>query len=465
MTLVVGIPARRQQEREYAVSVVLGDVLGLEFRTEPHARTEWTIRAADGTAGEIVLPDAFLGMSDAAWLTSSSLPLTPLAHWRPTTEPDVETLPVLYGSANADAANDDSYPIPVDIFGSAFFMLTRYEERVLGTVDAHGRFPAADAVAVREGFVTRAIVNEYAEALWPTIERLWPRTERRLRSFRVNVTHDVDWVTSVCQPARPLIRLIAGDALKRHDLDLFVRRAAAAIRHRARRTEIHDPADTFDFMMDVSETNGFRSAFYFLADAARLPAVHNDVYSLESARIQQLLRTIHARGHEIGLHGSYQSHGDSRQLAVEADILRTAMATAGVEQEQLGGRQHFLRFASPATWSAWAAADLAYDSSVGYAEAPGFRCGIADEFRVFDLDARRALELFERPLIAMEGSFLDPQYLGETRDAARDQILALAATCRRHHGTFTLLWHNSSLVQRAHRRTYETVLAALAKGG
>jgi hypothetical protein len=462
--LVVGAPAGREPEREYAVSSVLGGILGLEFRVVTHARPVWTIRVADDTSGEIVLPDALLGVDEQDWLTARSLPVTPLPRWHANGSA-AEPLPVLYGASNADRSIGEAYSLPVDVFGSAFFMLTRYEERVSGAVDAHGRFPASDAVAVREGFVRRAIVNEYAEQLWAAVERLCPGAERPARSFRVYVTHDVDWALSVGQSAARVSRLVAGDLLRRHDIDLFARRLAATVRYRARRTDVHDPVDTFDFIMDVSEDRGFRSAFYFLSDAARLPRVHNDAYSIDSEPVRSLLRTINVRGHEIGLHGSYESHGAPRQLAAEADRLRGVAAAIGIEQDRWGGRQHFLRFASPGTWAAWAAAGLAYDSSVGYAEAPGFRCGVADEFRVFDLDSRRALDLIERPLIAMEGSFLDPQYGGQTPAAAVPNILALADTCRRHRGAFTLLWHNSSLVRRVERDAYRTVLEALSGGG
>ena len=39
----------------------------------------------------------------------------------------------------------------VDVLGSIFFLLTRYEEIVIGTRDRHGRFPASASIAGREG--------------------------------------------------------------------------------------------------------------------------------------------------------------------------------------------------------------------------------------------------------------------------------------------------------------------------
>lgn len=43
-------------------------------------------------------------------------------------------------------------------------------------------------------------------------------------------------------------------------------------------------------------------------------------------------------------------------------------------------------------------------------------------------------------------------------DAAADTLLALKDACRTVGGTFTLLWHNTQLVNSAQRSLYETVL-------
>ena len=45
------------------------------------------------------------------------------------------------------------------MFGSAFFMLTRYEELVVADRDQYGRFPAAASVAGREGFLGVPVVD------------------------------------------------------------------------------------------------------------------------------------------------------------------------------------------------------------------------------------------------------------------------------------------------------------------
>ena len=93
----------------------------------------------------------------------------------------------------------------------------------------------------------------------------------------------------------------------------------------------------------------------------------------------------HERGHEIGLHPSYRTYLSPQQIKREFRILRHEAELAGIRQEQWGGRQHFLRWKAPDTWQGWEEAGLQYDSTLGYSDRPGFRCGTCYEYPVFNL--------------------------------------------------------------------------------
>lgn len=104
---------------------------------------------------------------------------------------------------------------------------------------------------------------------------------------------------------------------------------------------------------------------------------------------------------------------------------------------------------------------MAYDSTLGFADRAGFRCGTARAFRMFDLAKDRGLNLIQRPLIAMECSVIAPRYmnLGYGPEAF-DVFSRLKQACRRVKGDFGLLWHNSHLTTEADRELYRAVLAA-----
>jgi hypothetical protein len=373
----------------------------------------------------------------------------------------VEELPVLYGRGTARqeavASNPDGVVLSIDVFGGAFFMLTRYEELVKPERDEHGRFPATASLARAEGFLHRPIVNEYAELLWSALQRCWPGARRRQRSFSLHLTHDVDHPLAATGIARrAVLRNAAGDVVRRRAPDLAARRLMALAR-RARRRPAHDPYNTFDFLLGVSESHALRSSFYFMAPER--PGPLDGVYDLHDPWIRGLLEQIHARGHEIGLHPSYDTYRDAARIEQEFARLRRATDALGIRQERWGGRQHYLQWESPTTWAHFERAGLDYDSSVGYADAVGFRSGICHEHPLFDLRARRTLRLRERPLIAMDVTLSG--YLGLSPDAARTAVLDVAAACRRHGGQLVLLWHNNEVARRVDQDWYRSLVGEL----
>ena len=86
---------------------------------------------------------------------------------------------------------------------------------------------------------------------------------------------------------------------------------------------------------------------------------------------------------------------------------------------------------------------LAYDSTMTYADHEGFRCGTCHPFHPFDTAQDRELDLWEVPLVVMDGTLCNYRDLTTEQGAAR--ILELARRCKQVEGTFTLLWHNSSI--------------------
>jgi peptidoglycan/xylan/chitin deacetylase (PgdA/CDA1 family) len=175
-----------------------------------------------------------------------------------------------------------------------------------------------------------------------------------------------------------------------------------------------------------------------------------------------VLREIHARGHELGLHPSYHTYRDRVRLKAEFATLLRAAELLGICQPAWGGRQHYLRFAAPETWRGYASAGLSYDATLAHADQPGFRCGTCYDFPVYDLEQRCPLPLRERPLTVMELTLLDGEYLGLAAEQAYDRITRLAAICRRLNGRFSLLWHNNALLTRPRQQLYESVVAAVA---
>ena len=56
------------------------------------------------------------------------------------------------------------------------------------------------------------------------------------------------------------------------------------------------------------------------------------------------------------------------------------------------------------------------------------------------------------------------QYCRLGPEQALEEILRLAAVCRRFRGDFTLLWHNNHLIGAAERETYRRAVEAITGG-
>jgi hypothetical protein len=469
VTVAVAVPPGREVERRYVLDVVLGEWLGLDWRLVVDDRPDVRI-TLDGAAGAVTLPDGLLGTADADWLTPAALPRAPLP--RVPVGPGGagplgadEELPVLYGHrpGRPTLVEGGAEPrVNVDVLGSAFFMLTRYEELLDGPRDRHDRFPAAASVAARGAFLDVPVVDALVELLWVAMQQTWPRLRRRESRYAVLLTHDVDDPLSTLGRSPALLaRQLAGDLVHRRAPRLAARRARAALAAR-RGAHDRDPNNTFDFLMGVSERHGLRSAFYFLADtvvAPGAPAVH----VLDHPWVRGLVGHVHRRGHEVGLHAGFGTYRDPERTRDELAALRVLAAEQGVQQDRWGGRQHYLQWSNPQTWRNWDEAGLDYDCTLAYGDAVGFRTGTAREFGVFDVPARRRLALRERPFQVMDVTLFG--YLGLAPDAARDAVLAIAGECRRFGGTFGLLWHNDEVLRTdREKRWYAGLVAELAAG-
>jgi hypothetical protein len=177
-------------------------------------------------------------------------------------------------------------------------------------------------------------------------------------------------------------------------------------------------------------------------------------YPLAHPAIQSLIQQMAGRGHEIGFHPSYLAAEQSPLFMKEYNKLQRHSPLP-----LRGGRHHFMRFQAPRTWRLWAQAGLTYDSSLCYADHPGFRAGICYPYTVFDLEHRRPLPLIERPPILMEYSILGDRYLNVSDPRKAVTIMQeLKALCRQFKGQFVFLWHNSRLTTASEKAMFADLL-------
>ena len=170
-----------------------------------------------------------------------------------------------------------------------------------------------------------------------------------------------------------------------------LRGLAGAAVHKATGT---DPYWSFDRILEDERRCGASSTFFLLADHAH----EFDGAAVESyERLRpRLVETLQDAEAEVGLHGSYSAADDAGRIAREKERLEKL---SGPVQ---GQRYHYLRVDPHRNLGALEAAGFAYDSSLGFGDAVGFRAGIAHPFRPWDFERDAPRGLVEVPLAAMD---------------------------------------------------------------
>lgn len=324
---------------------------------------------------------------------------------------------------------------------SLLLTLSRFEETLPVTRDQYGRFPASESLASKEGFLGRPIVDEYGLAFEQALRNLLPGWEPEPRIFRAMVTHDID---SVGIPFS--LRQSLGHILKRRNPMAAARDVVAAVTRLS-------PA-YLEAVRDVSSLAmgaGLTPAVYWKA-SPRGPM--DSGYDPGHPKVRKMIRWVAEHGAENGIHPGFETYLHPERLREEAATLREIFET-----DRIGGRQHYLRW-SPETWLDWESCGLAYDSSVGFADRIGFRAGTCIPYRPWMLSENRELRLVEIPLLVMEGTLT--HYMGLTRTESPEAIKGCIERCRTVGGVFTLLWHNTSLIEPIYGDIFQKALEHLS---
>ena len=466
--IIIKVPADHFEERSYIIDIIFNLFLGLEFDIQKCERSgsNPNIEIELRNGNSLVVEDHFFSNFEngRSYLEKNSIPDKPTTINNQFT--DHKDLLLIYGNANISITNvchasDSNFTritCGADVFASSFFMLSRWEEYVCDVRDRHGRFPLAESFAIKHNLNDRPIVNEYIEMLWSMLRHLCCSQQRKVRSFGIVLSHDVDFPFEYAfSPYLKIGKNFIRNLFKRHD-------GALALSDLIRGMKVKlgdfsaDPYYTFDTIMDTAELHNIKTSFYFIPDHSG--GIIDGNYDIEHILLRKLLKHISIRGHQVGLHMSYNSYNDKSQALKEFQKFTSLCKSEKINQESWGGRQHYLRWESPTTFTVLEHAGLNYDSSLGYAESPGFRCGTCFEYPLFDFVNARRLKLIEKPLIVMDTSFLDSTYgKTSTLEHALDAAKTLKDQCRKYNGDFTLLWHNSRLVSKQELSSFNYLLS------
>jgi len=311
-----------------------------------------------------------------------------------------------------------------DVLASLLITLCRREESDSQVRDTFDRFPATDCTAARHGFLSRPIVDEYGLAFRQVLQVLIPGWQPSPRKAAVKLSHDIDQVGIPFS-----LKSTLGHAT--------VRRAPfASARDFLSCASDVEPAYLHSVrkICQLSSQYGLKSALYWKASA---PGPFDTGYDIGHPKIAQVIAWAKDNGIEMGVHPGYETFRSREALRGEVQHLRKAIGA-----EAVGGRQHYLRWC-PEAWADWESCGLAYDSSVGFADHAGFRCGTCWPYLPWLWHEDRCADLLEIPLLVMDATLVN--YMKLNPRQSFEFVRELLKKCELVGGVFTLLWHNTGL--------------------
>lgn len=416
MDIILAFPANHIAERNYVASFLL-NALGLECQLTPKEGLEnYQLYVNDRLIASF--EDHFFSdfNDDLSYLRLDNVP---------TSTKKVEyldqELQIIFGRDHFEKT-EQGFRIGVDIFASAFFMLSRWEEHVIPDRDVHGRFPDRCSLSIKETFYTRPIVQEYIRLLHLIFEANSVKTNYDF-SFQYYWTSDLEYLRKY-EGTTDVIRSVMGSLLKRFDFKeafLNLKEGMASLKN--------------------SKNDPYSKGLAFLDSSCRenlklyvIPSIHGEVDARYSYK--ELPTYLSELNCDIGIHPSYTSFDSFLQLQEEYGRLKDLK----IEVDE--GRQHYFRFSTPETWRSWNKLGIKQDSSIGFTEHGGFRAGIAWSYPVFDILEREELDLMELPTVIMDVALRkefpnDQDFIGRWND--------LESISKRYGAKFCVLWHPNNV--------------------
>ena len=331
--------------------------------------------------------------------------------------------------------------INYDIIASAFYLLSGWQEFFSVEKDEFGRFRYEDSCQYLLGITSLPVVNYYFDILKTAIElsqgKSIPARSWGNHQFAVCLTHDID----TCESA-----WLQGSfyALKRKDI-------LTPISLMYKKVSGNDAWFNFSEILEIESRYNAKSTFFFLPRNKTMFGIKNADYRIKDRKFKTVFDTIRHKGSEVGLHGSVGSNRDTELL--KEDIIRTG-------SDIRGNRFHFLLYDPKVTPGILENSGLLYDSSLGFAEAYGFRNSFCMPFKPYDILNDRPYSYWEIPLVLIDGTL--QKYMKKSASDCLSDVGSLVDEIRKFGGCFTLLWHNTHFSQFKYpgwREVYMEILA------
>ena len=399
----------------YVFDLIFSQLLGIEYELATDAEK---FKAFDG-------PKLHYGaqcLGDEPFIKAVDLLFERHVHEQPTETVDYEDVVGLFPVYEKETM------LPFDVFAATFFLVSRYEEYLPQVRDKYGRFQAESTWMYENGMLQKPLVNIWAKSLGNKLKAIYPDLPVKERKFTFIPTYDID--AAWAYKHKGLYRTLGGfiKDVTSGDLERIKER------HQVLRGKRKDPFDSFDFQFALQKEFKLKPIYFILCGEYD---TNDKNISIRKVAFQSLIKSLgdHA---DVGIHPSFSSYLDIDKMRVEIDNLSEVL-----HRPLTKSRQHFLRMNLPRSYQKLIELDISDDYTMGFASQAGFRAGIADTFRFYDLENDMVTNLRIHPFALMDGTMRD--YLNLDLEASLALAKRLVDEVRAVGGTFIYLTHNETL--------------------
>lgn len=198
--------------------------------------------------------------------------------------------------------------------------------------------------------------------------------------------------------------------------------------------------DKFDYLIGELEKRKIKATFnFFSGQRSNLKAwIMDPGYDINSPKIKTLIHKLHARGHSIGLHPSYDSYTDSIKLRSEKKALEDA---SGIKVHS--SRQHWLRFEWASTLQNLEEAQILKDTTLMFNDRHGFRTSSCIEWNSWNHVNQIPHKIKSLPTFLMDSHLYD--YNLKRNSSHKEDINHLMDECKNVYGHCFVVWHPHTL--------------------
>lgn len=345
----------------------------------------------------------------------------------------------------------------LDILGMCFFLVARVEEYLNTNLDDLGRHRGRRSTADEHGFLYMPLVDIYTEILINFLNKKINTNFKINTKFITHVSCDVDNPFLFHRSLRGIIKRAGADFLLRRDFQSALFTLISGIIPGSYSGNFDPFARGIDYIIKSNDSLGNKVRFNFIP---WLTDSRYDGYDcFHSFEVRSMIKRIHSAGHLIGLHPGYNSFDNLEIMKQSIDIF-SSMQGELLNEKFISGRQHYLRWRTGITEEILEKCGVNEDSSLGYADTGGFRCGTSKPHNLYDLKNSQTTQVQELPLIVMETTYFGKSYLNLKNEEILNHMKDMKEWCRKMSGTFSILWHNDGLHTAARRQIYENILKA-----